>query len=51
MAILAHDRRMIPAVVLAAGKSTRMGRTKALLPLGGETFVSRIVHYFRSGSG
>jgi CTP:molybdopterin cytidylyltransferase MocA len=40
--------RMIPAVVLAAGKSTRMGRTKALLPLGGETFVSRIVHTFRS---
>lgn len=48
MAILAHDRRMIPAVVLAAGKSTRMGRTKALLPLGGETFVSRIIHTFRS---
>jgi molybdenum cofactor cytidylyltransferase len=39
---------MIPAVVLAAGKSTRMGRTKALLPLGGETFVSRIVATFRS---
>jgi CTP:molybdopterin cytidylyltransferase MocA len=39
---------MIPAVVLAAGKSTRMGRTKALLPLGGETFVARIVHTFRS---
>jgi CTP:molybdopterin cytidylyltransferase MocA len=39
---------MIPAVVLAAGKSTRMGRTKALLPLGGETFVSRIVRTFRS---
>jgi molybdenum cofactor cytidylyltransferase len=39
---------MIPAVVLAAGKSTRMGRTKALLPLGGETFVTRIVRTFRS---
>jgi CTP:molybdopterin cytidylyltransferase MocA len=39
---------MIPAVVLAAGKSTRMGRTKALLPLGDETFVSRIVHTFRA---
>src|SRR5262245_36149886 len=48
LAILAHDRHMIPAVVLAAGKSTRMGRTKALLPLGGDTFVSRIVHTFRS---
>jgi molybdenum cofactor cytidylyltransferase len=39
---------MIPAVVLAAGKSSRMGRTKALLPLGGETFVSRVVRTFRS---
>jgi molybdenum cofactor cytidylyltransferase len=35
---------MIPAVVLAAGKSTRMGRPKATLPLGGsETFLTRIV--------
>src|SRR5205807_8477255 len=35
---------MIPAIVLAAGRSTRMGRPKALLPLGGnETFLSRIV--------
>jgi molybdenum cofactor cytidylyltransferase len=39
---------MIPAVVLAAGKSTRMGRTKALLPLGGDTCVSRIIRTFRS---
>ena len=34
---------MIPAIVLAAGASTRMGRPKALLPLGGETFLSRIL--------
>jgi len=34
----------IPAIVLAAGKSSRMGHPKALLPLGsGETFLSRIV--------
>jgi molybdenum cofactor cytidylyltransferase len=40
---------MIPAVVLAAGQSTRMGRTKALLPIGdGETFLSRIVKTFRA---
>jgi molybdenum cofactor cytidylyltransferase len=39
---------MIPALVLAAGKSTRMGQTKALLPLGAETFVSRIVGTFRA---
>jgi molybdenum cofactor cytidylyltransferase len=38
---------MIPALVLAAGRSTRMGRTKALLPLDGrDTFLSRIVRTF-----
>lgn len=35
---------MIPAVVLAAGKSTRMGQPKALLPLDADqTFLSRLV--------
>jgi molybdenum cofactor cytidylyltransferase len=35
---------VIPAVVLAAGKSTRMGRPKALLPLAnGDTFLTRII--------
>jgi molybdenum cofactor cytidylyltransferase len=34
---------MIPAVVLAAGASRRMGRPKALLQLGGRTFVRAIV--------
>src|SRR5438874_2973123 len=35
---------MIPAIVLAAGRSSRMGRPKALLPLGrNETFLSRII--------
>src|SRR5262245_52001409 len=39
---------MIPAVVLAAGKSTRMGHPKALLRCGpSETFLSRIVHTFQ----
>jgi molybdenum cofactor cytidylyltransferase len=38
---------MIPAVVLAAGLSTRMGQPKPLLPLpNGETFVTRIVRSF-----
>ena len=38
---------VIPAVVLAAGMSTRMGRAKALLPLSEtDTFVSRIVRTF-----
>jgi molybdenum cofactor cytidylyltransferase len=35
---------VIPAVVLAAGRSSRMGRAKATLPLAGaDTFLSRIV--------
>lgn len=38
---------MIPAIVLAAGLSSRMGRAKATLPLGGDTFLSRIVGAFR----
>jgi len=39
---------MIPAVILAAGASTRMGRPKALLPIGreGETFITRLVRTF-----
>ena len=42
---------MIPAIVLAAGKSSRMGRTKALLPVGspGETFLTRIIRVLREG--
>jgi CTP:molybdopterin cytidylyltransferase MocA len=38
---------MIPAIVLAAGCSTRMGRSKAMLPLDrGDTFLTRIVRTF-----
>lgn len=38
---------MIPAIVLAAGGSTRMGRPKATLPCpGGGTFLTRIVTTF-----
>lgn len=38
---------MIPGLVLAAGRSSRMGRSKATLPLGsGETFLTRIVSTF-----
>ena len=42
---------MIPAIVLAAGKSSRMGRTKALLPVGSsrDTFLTRIIHVLREG--
>src|SRR5215471_17602387 len=34
---------MISAIVLAAGKSERMGRPKALLPLRGRTFLENIL--------
>ena len=38
---------VIPAIVLAAGRSSRMGRAKATLPLGdGDTFLTRIVQTF-----
>jgi CTP:molybdopterin cytidylyltransferase MocA len=40
---------VIPAIVLAAGRSSRMGRAKAALPLdGGDTFLTRIVRTFRA---
>jgi molybdenum cofactor cytidylyltransferase len=39
---------VIPAIVLAAGRSSRMGRAKATLPVGGgDTFLTRIVRTFR----
>jgi molybdenum cofactor cytidylyltransferase len=34
---------MVAAIVLAAGKSERMGRPKALLPLRGKTFLDNIL--------
>jgi CTP:molybdopterin cytidylyltransferase MocA len=34
---------VIAAVILAAGASTRMGRPKALLDAGGETFLDRLI--------
>jgi molybdenum cofactor cytidylyltransferase len=39
---------MIVAVVLSAGESSRMGQPKALLPIGGETFLERIVTVLKS---
>jgi len=39
---------MMPGILLAAGASTRMGRPKALLPLGGVTFVRRVLDTLKS---
>ena len=42
---------IIPGIILAGGRSSRMGRAKALLPVDrtGETFVGRIARTLRSG--
>jgi molybdenum cofactor cytidylyltransferase len=40
---------MVIAIVLAAGASSRMGRPKALLPVGAETFVSRVCRVLTDG--
>jgi len=38
----------ISAIILAAGYSSRMGKLKALLPLGGETLLQRAVRIFQT---
>jgi CTP:molybdopterin cytidylyltransferase MocA len=38
---------VIPAIVLAAGRSARFGRPKALARIGDETFISRIIRTLR----
>ena len=38
---------MTPAIILAAGASTRMGRPKALLEAGDRTFIRTILHALR----
>lgn len=45
LAFRPYTASMIPGIILAAGRSLRMGRSKALLPCGdrGDTFVRRLV--------
>lgn len=40
---------MLPGVVLAAGRSSRFGRPKALADAGGKTFICRILHALHGG--
>ena len=45
-----HPPVVVPGLILAGGRSTRMGRPKALLPLDArDTFVSRLVRTLRDG--
>jgi molybdenum cofactor cytidylyltransferase len=36
------------AILLAGGASTRMGQPKALLPIGGETFLGRLISIYQA---
>jgi molybdenum cofactor cytidylyltransferase len=40
---------MVPALILSGGESARMGSPKALLTIGGETFVERLLRVARAG--
>ena len=50
-AVSVYRLPMIPGIVLAGGKSSRMGRPKALLPMGstGETFLDRVTRTLLEG--
>lgn len=41
------QRPVLAALILAAGYSSRMGRFKALLPMGGQSIIARVVLTFR----
>jgi molybdenum cofactor cytidylyltransferase len=52
MSLALHEddrfRRRTCALILAAGRSSRMGRFKPLLPLGNVSVVERVIHLFRA---
>jgi len=41
----------IAALILAGGRSTRMGVLKPLLPLGGIRIIEKVINLFRDGAG
>jgi molybdopterin-guanine dinucleotide biosynthesis protein A len=42
-----YDAHAITGVILAGGKSSRMGQNKALMSLGGDRLIDRVVHVLR----
>jgi molybdopterin-guanine dinucleotide biosynthesis protein A len=42
-----YDAHAITGVILAGGKSSRMGQNKALMSLGGHRLIDRVVHVLR----
>jgi molybdopterin-guanine dinucleotide biosynthesis protein A len=42
-----YDARAITGIILAGGKSSRMGQNKALMSLGGSRLIDRVVHVLR----
>jgi molybdopterin-guanine dinucleotide biosynthesis protein A len=45
---MSAPQHSITGVILAGGKSSRMGQNKALMPLGGKRLVDRVVEVMRS---
>ena len=42
-----YDAQAITGIILAGGKSSRMGQNKALMSLGGRRLIDRVVHVLR----
>ena len=47
MSLKAHKTSPVTGVILAGGKSRRMGENKALLQLGGDSLIGHVIHRMR----